>query len=100
MSNYKYNTAAQQTALCFAALVGAVVLYLYYLNVSVVHVVIRKEALHTQSTLEAEIAQLESEFIDAQHAISAAVATRKDYSIAAEKTFITQADTSLVMGGN
>ena len=87
-------------------LIGAVVLvvgvvsYLYFLNLSVVHVVMRKEATQEQSQLRAEIATLETQYIEAQHAIAARIATLDGYNTETEKVFVTRGNTNLVLNSN
>ncbi len=81
-------------------LIVGVVAYLYFLNLSVVHVVMRKEATQQQNQLRAEIAMLETSYIEAQHAIAARIATLEGYNTETDKVFVTRGETSLVLNTN
>lgn len=76
------------TLACMGVLIGAVVAYLYFLNVSVVHVVMRQDASSDIKALETEIAILESAYIDAQHTIASRIAMLDGYSQETEKIFV------------
>ena len=54
------------------ALIG---LYIYFLSVSIVHVVIRQEVNQNIKEVNSKIASLESSYIEAQHRLSSNVAT-------------------------
>ncbi|MCB9816121.1 hypothetical protein H6786_01880 [Candidatus Nomurabacteria bacterium] len=84
---------------CVCLLVSAVALYLYFLNMSVVQVVMRTESVQEQRELQAEIAALEAKYIEAQHVIAARIATLEGYNTDIPKIFVSRADTSLVYGG-
>lgn len=88
------------TLACFSLVILSIVAYLYFLNISVVHVVMRKEATHTISQLKTEIAVLETSFIDAQHIIADRIATLNGYDTDTAKIFVTRGDTSLVLRDN
>jgi hypothetical protein len=93
-----YKTEYKRT-LCSLAVLGiSVVAYLYFLNISVIHVVMRQEALQDVKTLQTEIAVLESAYIEAQHVIAARIATLDDFNSDAEKIFVTRDSASLVLG--
>lgn len=88
---------------CTMALLGvigfAVVAYLYFLNVSVVHVVMRKEAMQDAQDLKNQIALLETEYITAQHTIAARMATVDGYREDSEKVFVSRTTVpNLVLG--
>jgi hypothetical protein len=91
---------SQQTALCVGLLMSAVAAYLYFLNVSVVHVVMRKEATQEQNRLRTEIAMLETSYIESQHKIADKIADLEGYSTETEKIFITRGETGLVLRDN
>jgi hypothetical protein len=93
-------STSQQTAICITLLVLAVTAYLYFLNVSVINVVMRKEASQRQNTLRTEIAELETSYIEAQHTIADRIASLEGYSVDNEKIFITRGETSLVLRDN
>lgn len=82
---------------CLGLLVGMVVLYLYFLNMSVVQVVMRTDFIQQQRDLNAEIAELESSFIESQHVIASRIATLEGYNTDAEKIFVSREPASLVM---
>lgn len=69
-------------------LVVSMCAYLYFLNLSVVHVVIRKEHAQEMNQLHTDIATLETAYIDAQHKISDRMAVAGQYDEHAEKIFI------------
>ncbi len=87
------------TFACLGALVVAVGLYLYFLNMSVVQVVMRIEHVQTQRDLSAEIASLEAQYIEAQHKVAARVAGLEGYRADAGKVFISRESSRLVLGG-
>jgi hypothetical protein len=81
-------TSLQQAYTCITVLLIAACAYLYFLNVSVVHVVVRKEHTQEMNQLHADIAMLETSYIDAQHKISDRMAIAGQYDEHAEKIFI------------
>lgn len=93
-------TATQQSYACLALLVAAIAAYLYFLNVSVVHVVMRKEAMQEANSLRADIATLETSYIEAQHKISKKIAETDGFKRDNEKIFVTRGQSTLVLGNN
>ena len=85
------------TSLCMGLLIVSVVAYMYFLSLSVVHVVMRKEATAQIGQLRSDIANLEASYIEAKHQISAKVATIDGFSQNQEKIFISKAEQSLVL---
>jgi hypothetical protein len=78
-----------------AALVG----YLYFLNLSVVHVVIRQEVMQDLQDTKNQIALLETEFISAQHTIAANMAAVSGFQEDQTKIYIVRnASPNLVLG--
>lgn len=77
------------TMSCLGLLLVSVVAYMYFLSLSVVHVVMRKEVLEEINQLRSEIAFLESSYIEANHVISQKVATADGFSAVKDKVFIT-----------
>ena len=72
--------------------------YLYFLNLSVVHVVMRKEAAQEENQLRTEIAMLETSYINSQHKIADRIATVEGYNnVETEKVFVTRGASSLVL---
>ncbi|MFT5832199.1 MAG: hypothetical protein ACI9SY_000582 [Candidatus Paceibacteria bacterium] len=82
------------------ALIGAgLVGYLYFLNLSVVHVVIRKEVMLDLQDTKNQIALLETEYITAQHTIAAAMAEVSKFQEDQAKVFVMRgASANLVLG--
>jgi hypothetical protein len=93
------NTSEQTLFLLTLLLIGVGV-YLYFLNLSVVHVVMRKETLAEQNKLRTEIAALETSYIEAQHKIAGRIAHLDGYSIDTAKIFVTRGQESLVLRDN
>lgn len=81
-------------------LVSAIIAYLYFLNMSVVQVVMRTEQVQKQRDLGAEIAMLESHYIEAQHTIASRIATLDDFDTETAKIFVSRDQESLVFNGN
>lgn len=67
-----------------------IVLYMYLLTMSVVHVVMRKEATQNLRALETEIAALETDYMLAQHIVSTAVVNNQEYTETSEKIFVSR----------
>lgn len=85
------------TSLCVALLVSSVIAYMYFLSLSVVHVVMRKEATQELSQLRSSIADLEASYIEARHQISAKVASVDGFNHNQDKIFISKSEQSLVL---
>jgi hypothetical protein len=85
------------TSLCVGLVIVGVVGYMYFLSLSVVHVVMRKEATQTIGHLRSEISSLEAKYIEAKHEISAKVATVDGFNQNQNKVFISRDDRSLVL---
>lgn len=88
---------AQITFGCGCLLVLAIFTYLYFLNMSVVQVVMRTEFVQEQRELQAEIAELEASYIEAQHVIAARIATLDGYNTNSQKVFVSRESASLVL---
>jgi threonyl-tRNA synthetase len=67
---------------------GLIVLYMYFLTMSVVHVVLRKEVVTDIREVESQIASLESSYINAQHAVSDKMATLESFTQNDNKIFV------------
>lgn len=85
------------TTVCFGLLILGVLAYMYFLSLSVVHVVMRKEATSQIGQLRSEIARLETSYIEAKHQISARVASLEGFNQTEEKVFISKAEQNLVL---
>jgi len=71
--------------------------YIYFLSLSVVHVVMRKEVQQELLALRSEIVFLESSYIDAKHKISSSLASVPGFTVSEQKTFIDLRDSTLVV---
>ncbi len=80
---------------CFAILL--VVGYMYFLSMSVVHVVFRKEAHIQMRVMESEIASLEASYIEAQHRVSERIASAEQLTETSEKIFVRRDSGALVL---
>jgi hypothetical protein len=100
MSTSRETITYSPGTICILGAIGfSVIAYLYFLNVSVVHVVMRKEAMQEVQNLKNEIALLETEYIVAQHTIAARMATVDGYREDSEKVFVARTNTqNLVFG--
>ncbi len=74
-----------------------VVAYMYFLSMSVVHVVFRKESHQSARQLESEISALESTYIEAQHAVSERIASAEALSETNEKIFVTRVPAAVAL---
>ena len=83
--------------LAVTLLLGLSFSYIYFLSLSVVHVVMQKEIDRDISTLRSEISSLEAEYMTAQHRISTEIANRTDLMASTEKIFINKTSPSLVL---
>lgn len=90
----------EQTLILTTLLLVAVGVYLYFLNLSVVHVVMRKEVIADQNQIRTDIAALETSYIEAQHKIANRIAQLDGYSIDTAKIFVTRGEDSLVLRDN
>ena len=77
--------------------VSTILLYLYFLNMSVVHVVLRSEYIQQQQALSTDIALLESRYIEAQHTIASRIATLDGYNTNTPKIFVSREQALLVL---
>ncbi len=74
--------------------------YMYFLSMSVVQVVLRQEILQERKVLLSEIAELEADYIAAQHKVSDKMATAQYYSSDTEKIFVSRTAPALVLSDN
>jgi Tfp pilus assembly protein PilN len=88
---------SKATLSCLLMLVASVILYLYFLNMSVVQVVMRTEFSQEQNSLRTEIAQLEARYIDSQHLIAARISSLQGYETDVTKIFVSREPASLVL---
>lgn len=95
-----FNSSLTITYVLVTMIVFSVIAYLYFLNVSVVHVIMRKEATQEVNHLRTEIAILESEYIEAQHVIASRMGTVTHFVTETDKVFVHRDQPSLVLGRN
>ncbi len=85
------------TSCLFLVLCGLLALYMYLVGMSVVHVVMNKEANQQIGMIKSDISELESAYIDAQHAVRAELALQDGFVNQEEKVFIVSSDTTVVV---
>lgn len=88
---------SRTTLSCLLLLLSSVVLYLYFLNMSVVQVVLRTEYTQEQRDLKTQIAMLESQYIESQHTIAARISSLQGYETDVAKIFVSRQPASLVL---
>lgn len=100
MSTSRETTTYSSRTIFILSVIGfGVFAYIYFLNVSVVHVVMRKEAMQDVQELKNQIALLETEYITVQHTIAARMAAVDGYREDSEKVFVARTNTpNLVFG--
>ncbi len=86
VSLQRYHTLI--TTSLFAGIVFSVLAYMYFLSLSVVHVVMRKDVMQEMSSIRSVIAVLEADYIAAHHVVSARVAQLDGYTSVTEKVFL------------
>jgi len=82
---------------CFALVLVGVISYMYFVSLSIVHVVMQKEASSSIIQLRSEIATLETAYIEARHNISSQLASAEGFTAVDNKIFISMAEQSLVL---
>jgi len=88
---------SKATLSCLLLLVLSVILYLYFLNMSVVQVVMRTQYTQEQNSLRTEIAMLEARYIESQHTIAARISSLQGYETDVAKIFVSREPASLVL---
>ena len=79
---------------------SAVFLYVYFICVSVVHVVARTETDRGISQMQARINDLESRYIEAKQAITFDNASERGFVSTKDKVYITRSAGTLVLSNN
>jgi hypothetical protein len=74
--------------------------YIYFVSASIVHVVIRTETSQEIKKIGSEISLLEGRFIEAQHKVSADIASLQGYTQTSKKIFIDRSAPSFVLSNN
>lgn len=95
-----YETERKWLYAALVCLTVSVALYIYFLSASVVHVVMRKEVDKEINGHLSSVSALESEYIEAQHSVSADIASMRGFALTKEKVFIDRSDTTLVLRTN
>jgi len=95
MRRATFSSLTRTIALSILLVVAGFV-YLFFLNQSVVHVVMRTEVERSIADLQTEVAALEAELIAAQFHITERLAMLDEYQIDSAKVFITRSDTNQV----
>ncbi len=80
-----------------AILFTLVFMYMYFLSMSVVHVVLRKEIMNDVAKVESQIAQLEASYITAQHKVSNKIAALENFTENETKIFVSRDESTLVL---
>jgi type II secretory pathway component PulM len=84
------NTRKTIVTFLLLAILVLVIAYMYFLSMSVAHVVMRKEAVHQARIVESEIAKLETEYMLAQHVVSDAIASTDMLAENNDKIFVSR----------
>ncbi len=71
--------------------------YIYFLSASIVHVVMRKEIDTQIAQIGSQLSDLESHYIEAQHAVSEDIASMQGFTRTDEKIFINKSEATLVL---
>lgn len=71
--------------------------YMYFVSASIVHVVIRTETGQEIKKVSSEISLLEGRFIEAQHKVSADIASLQGYTQTSKKVFIDRTAPAFVL---
>jgi len=104
MRTQRTTTLYQEERLWFslALLLLCVVLslYMYFVSASVVHVVMRKEVDQQITAVGSYVSELEANYIEAQHSVSAEIASRQGYTLTKDKIFIDRSQATLVLSRN
>jgi len=81
-------TYSKKTACLLLCLLAGMLAYVYFLNMSVVHVVIQKDTISEIQDTKNAIALLESEYITAQHLIANQMASIEGVVAERNKVFV------------
>ena len=74
--------------------------YVYFVSMSVAHVVVRKELSRDISDTQTRLSELEAAYIAAQQAVDIETALARGFAVNNEKIFVEKADTALVLSRN
>lgn len=99
-TRHKSSICARERTWVFsllAVLAAVFVLYIYFVTASVVQVVIRQELDGEITDTKAKISTLETAYMQAQHQVSAEIASRDGYVAVDHKVYIDQAQDTAVL---
>ena len=71
--------------------------YIYFVSISIAHVVISKEVDQKIATVNAKISESEATYIKLQYSISSEVAKEKGFILATDKIYTKRAGATLVL---
>jgi hypothetical protein len=74
-----------------------IILYMYFLSMSVVHVVLRKEINRSVAETSSQIATLEASYIESQHKVSDKIAALDTFTETNSKIFVTRGPNASVL---
>lgn len=74
-----------------------IILYMYFLSMSVVHVVLRKEINRSVAETSSQIALLEASYIESQHKVSDKIAALNTFTETNNKIFVTRGQNAPVL---
>jgi hypothetical protein len=74
--------------------------YAYFLSASVVNVVMRKDVDAQLASAGTAMSELESDYIELQHALSADIATQKGFVAAPKKLFVDRTEGGFAFSHN
>lgn len=80
--------------------VACACVYMYFVSMSVMNVVMRKEIDTKIAEAATRISELEAAYIEVQHSVSSDIASHKGFAIADTKVFIDKSDATLVLSRN
>jgi len=84
-------------ASAFILLLSLVILYVYFLSLSVVEVVVRKQIDSDISHIHSDISELEETYISMQHSVSQEIAMQQGFVKTTKKVFVDRSDTDLAL---
>ena len=74
--------------------------YMYFVSMSVVQVVMRKEIDNQIAIVSTQISQLEERYIEKQHNLSVAIATQQGFVTTEKKIFVDKTKATFVLSNN
>lgn len=87
--------------IAFVSLCTIFFAYIYFVSISIADVVMRKEVDKQITDISTKISQLETSYIDMQHAVSNDIASHNGYVVVNTKIFIDKSNSdTLVMNQN